>query len=113
MPYGDGRGPRGEGPGTGRGLGYCSGNNRPGYVVPGAARGYGYGGRWGARGSGPGRGFGRGWGGRFANNWRGTNVPPVEASPAASDDINTLKAQADELRAMLAAIQNRLDALEK
>ena len=49
MPWGDRTGPLGYGPRTGRGLGYCSGNNVPGYMV-------------GGRGLGLGRGFGRGWG---------------------------------------------------
>ena len=113
MPYGDGTGPRGEGPGTGRRLGYCAGYNRPGYVAPGAGRGYGYGGRWGARGLGWGRGFGRGWGARFVDDWRGVGVPPAAAPVASQDEVSALKSQADELRAALDAIQNRLDSLEK
>ena len=32
MPRGDGTGPDGKGPRTGRGLGYCSGSGAPGYV---------------------------------------------------------------------------------
>jgi hypothetical protein len=31
MPFGDGTGPRGMGPMTGRGAGYCAGYNQPGY----------------------------------------------------------------------------------
>jgi len=31
MPRGDGTGPEGKGPRTGRGLGKCSGNKEPGY----------------------------------------------------------------------------------
>lgn len=34
MPWGDGTGPRGEGPMTGRGLGYCAGYDMPGYQNP-------------------------------------------------------------------------------
>ncbi|MHA1585373.1 MAG: DUF5320 domain-containing protein [Promethearchaeota archaeon] len=32
MPGGDGKGPNGKGPKSGRGLGRCSGNDKPGYV---------------------------------------------------------------------------------
>ncbi|MFW6102913.1 MAG: DUF5320 domain-containing protein, partial [Chloroflexota bacterium] len=36
MPWGDGTGPAGMGPMTGRGLGYCSGYGAPGfYSAPG------------------------------------------------------------------------------
>ena len=56
MPRGDGTGPRGTGPMTGRGLGICSGAN---LAKIGAGLGIG----WGlARGCGLGRGFGRGIG---------------------------------------------------
>lgn len=32
MPRGDGTGPAGNGPMTGRAAGYCAGNNQPGYM---------------------------------------------------------------------------------
>jgi len=95
MPFGDGTGPAGMGPMTGRAAGFCAGYPVPGYMNPAAGRagfygagmpavgpygaGYGmpYGGRvnpW-LRGS-FGRGFGRGrsWGrgrggGRFGYWW--------------------------------------------
>ncbi|MBU0667185.1 MAG: DUF5320 domain-containing protein [Nanoarchaeota archaeon] len=35
MPRGDRTGPMGEGPKTGRGAGYCSGNDEPGYKSTG------------------------------------------------------------------------------
>jgi predicted Fe-Mo cluster-binding NifX family protein len=61
MPSGDGTGPRGQGPGTGRGLGPCGGGNRGGGRGPGGgkrpdSRGGGRGGL--GRGAGPGRGQG-------------------------------------------------------
>ena len=49
MPFGDGTGPRGQGPRTGRGLGYCAGSKTPGYMKAG-------------RGRRAKRGKGRGWG---------------------------------------------------
>ena len=69
MPRGDGTGPMGMGPMTGRGAGYCAGFGAPGYMNagpgwsyrrafgPGTSFGYGRG-----RGRGVvGRGFGRRW----------------------------------------------------
>jgi len=50
MPFGDGTGPSGLGPRTGRGTGYCAGYNVPGYMNPQSRFG-GFGGR------GRGRGF--------------------------------------------------------
>ncbi len=71
MPGGDRTGPLGLGPRTGRGLGYCSGYNRPGFMTRafgwlgfGRFGGFGRGGR--GRGMGrAGRGMGRGRGWRF------------------------------------------------
>jgi len=86
MPRGDGTGPAGMGPMTGRAAGYCAGYPVPGYMNPAVGAGwvnpvmgragfYGSGapafvaysasygmpyGGWGRRGFG--RGFGRGWG---------------------------------------------------
>jgi len=62
MPFGDRTGPRGMGPMTGRGAGYCAGFGRPGFANPMPGRGWA---GWGY-GLGMGRGFGRGmgmWGG--------------------------------------------------
>lgn len=38
MPRGDGTGPAGQGPMTGRAAGYCAGYNSPGYANPGWGR---------------------------------------------------------------------------
>ncbi len=38
MPGGDGTGPRGLGPMTGRGAGFCAGFNVPGFMNPSAVR---------------------------------------------------------------------------
>lgn len=94
MPFGNGTGPAGMGPMTGRGAGFCTGYPMPGYRNPGSMRGYipprsispdgygtGYGtaytgwlGRWFRRGFGFARGFGLGRGrrggrGRFGYRW--------------------------------------------
>jgi len=41
MPGGDGTGPGGMGPMTGRAAGYCAGYPVPGYMNPVGGRGYG------------------------------------------------------------------------
>ena len=56
MPFGNGRGPAGIGPMTGRGAGFCAGYPVPGYANTIPGRGFG------------GVGFGRG-GGRGHRNW--------------------------------------------
>jgi hypothetical protein len=45
MPFGDGTGPMGLGPRTGRGVGFCAGFGSPGFAnpMPGYPRPYGYG----------------------------------------------------------------------
>ncbi|PMP86778.1 MAG: hypothetical protein C0174_00595, partial [Thermodesulfobium narugense] len=45
MPRGDGTGPLGQGPMTGRGLGYCSDNTLPGFAAAGYRIGRGFFGR--------------------------------------------------------------------
>jgi len=49
MPRGDGTGPRGMGPMTGRAAGYCGGSGVPGYANAGPRRGGFWGGGWGWR----------------------------------------------------------------
>jgi len=66
MPFGDGTGPMGLGPMTGRGAGFCAGFGRPVFASPmhGYPYSYGYGNLtpgWPRWGYGFGRGFGRGW----------------------------------------------------
>ena len=58
MPSGDRTGPRGLGARTGRGLGYCAGNDTPGSAY---GSGYGYGRRRRGIAWDYGRGYGRGW----------------------------------------------------
>ncbi len=38
MPRGDGTGPLGQGPRTGRGMGFCAGYSAPGYMNAGFGR---------------------------------------------------------------------------
>lgn len=106
MPRGDGTGPQGMGPMTGRAAGYCAGYNTPGFASPGPGRGYGRGG---------GRGYG--WGrGAPAAGYAGYPVPqgyPWGAAAAPGIDEKTALAQQTEaLKAQLASISERLQALE-
>ena len=98
MPFGDRTGPLGEGPMTGRRMGYCAG-----YNSPGNARGYGYG-----RGRGLGYGYGRGYGFRH-EDW---NVPPPAPAKSVqtSDEVSGLRAEIDKLRNSIDAILERLDS---
>ena len=43
MPQGNGTGPNGQGPMTGRGRGFCAGFNAPGFANLGFGRGFGQG----------------------------------------------------------------------
>ncbi|AEE15259.1 hypothetical protein Thena_1649 [Thermodesulfobium narugense DSM 14796] len=98
MPRGDGTGPLGLGPMTGRGLGYCSGNTLPGFV----AAGYGIGRRFFGRGR---RFFGRGFG------WFGWPIFNAYNNPEAEKSI--LQNQLSALENTIEAIKNRLNAIEK
>ncbi len=111
MPRGDGTGPMGMGPMTGRGAGYCAG-----YAVPGFAnvRGNWGGGRgWG--------GGGRGWRNRFfatgVPGWQwagmaGANAAyPVDPAEARSRNLEALTAQAGSLQNALNAINAQIETL--
>ena len=84
MPFGDGTGPRGMGPMTGRAAGYCTGFGQPGFANTIAGRGwFGFGSSWGrpygygypyagwgvGRGRGKGRGFGWRWSVPYPYPW--------------------------------------------
>jgi hypothetical protein len=118
MPAGDGTGPLGQGPGTGRRAGYCGGYDRPGYMNATPGRGRWGGGRgtddlWSRGGRGWRHrfwatgltGWMRGWGGR---GWRGTffrpEAPQMEP-PMREQQVSALRADlqwlehgADQLR---------------
>ncbi len=111
MPSGNGTGPAGMGPMTGRGAGFCAGFGAPGYANPVGGRGYGMGfGR--GRGMGRGRGFGRG----FA--WSGAAGPyPANVSfgptVSAEQDLEGLKQQAEFMQNSLSQINERIEQIEK
>ncbi|HOO98284.1 MAG TPA: DUF5320 domain-containing protein [Bacteroidales bacterium] len=117
MPRGDRTGPIGQGPFTGRGLGYCTGFDSPGFTK-GMGAGMGRGGGYG-RGMGYVGGFGRG-GGRYGRGWgwsRGFDTPfqtyPPAPSMSREDEIKMLKSEADSLKRSQKEIEKRLNELEK
>ncbi|MGM0414857.1 MAG: DUF5320 domain-containing protein [Bacillota bacterium] len=85
MPGGDRTGPRGEGPMTGRGAGYCNGFNSPGNFRPGG-------------------GFRRG--NRHRNMYYSAARParPVDSGYSSEDESKELE---------LKAIKNQLESIEK
>jgi len=104
MPRGDGTGPNGQGPMTGRAMGFCAGFNVPGFMNPGF-------------GQGTGRGFGRGRG--FA--WRARAVPfqqiPIQqVQPAViteKQEREYLKEEMDALKQEMQEIEARLKELKE
>jgi hypothetical protein len=104
MPWGDGTGPAGMGPMTGRAAGYCAGYAVPGYMNP--VGGWGRGMRWG-RG-----GWGRGWG------WAAPAYPsatyPVPYAPAVApqNEAELLKNQAKYFNEALEEINTRIAELK-
>jgi len=113
MPGGNGTGPVGMGPMTGRAAGFCAGYSVPGYANPVGGQGaLGRGkGCWG-------RGGGRGW-----RNWfyatglprwaRGGSPAGFPAAPTAEQEQQALKQQAQYLRDSLESIDKRIGELEK
>ncbi len=114
MPAGNRTGPQGMGPRTGRGAGYCAGNDSPGYANQGFGSGYG---------NGFGRGFGRGmfgrraFGGRGRRNWfHAVGHPgamPYGAYPGAYPPAPmTPEQEQDMLKSQEAWLQEQLDAVQ-
>ena len=126
MPRGDGTGPQGLGPMTGRAAGYCAGSPVPGFMNPGV----GYRGFWGrgAFGGRPGGGRGRRhwyWatgmpgGARAASGmpaWGGPGwgfAPEAAPNPpSAQQQTDALKRQAGFLEQQLQDVRQRLTELE-
>lgn len=125
MPGGDGTGPAGMGPMTGRAAGYCAGYPVPGFMNSFFGRGYGY-------------GRGRGGGGWGRRNWyyatgltgwqraaygyptSGTynaGVPNygvpygIQAAPTKEQELDMLKGQAEYLEDALEGVNKRIQEL--
>ena len=108
MPGGDRTGPEGFGSRTGRGLGYCSGYNSPGYMNPGLGfrRGLGRG-----RGRGFGRGIGFWWQGIRDPYYR--PQPNVYPQPSKDEEKSYLENMVKGLEEELKAIKERIQELSK
>ena len=98
MPRGDGTGPMGAGPMTGRAAGYCAGYAAPGFANPVAGR-MGFGMRRGGGGRG---GFG------FRNRYYATGVPGRLAAPRFREW--TANEEAEYLDNEIKALENELKA---
>lgn len=100
MPGGDRTGPMGQGPMTGRGMGYCSGYARPGFASPGFGRGIGR------------RGRGRGFRNMFYMTgqpaWRGYAAPPapVDTKKALQDQARYLEEELKQIREDLKQLED-------
>ena len=107
MPRGNGTGPMGAGPMTGRAAGYCAGFATPGFanfVGGGLGRGMGMGMGRGVRGGGRGGGFG------FRNRFYAPET--MQAQPINADqEKEYLANEAKALENDLEAIKKRLDEL--
>jgi len=117
MPRGDGSGPMGMGPMTGRAAGYCAGYGVPGYMNPVGGGGFGRGMAWG-RGGGFGRGMAWGRGRRWG--FQPPAYPPAAYGPApawgapsAEDEMEALRSQAGWLKEQMEAVNRRIDELQQ
>ena len=123
MPGGDGSGPMGMGPMTGRAAGYCAG-----YAVPGFANRFG-----GFAGAGWGRGRGGGWGRRnrfYATGLTGWQragmgaaafgpagmypapMVPAAVAPTSEQELDFLRGQAEYFEDALDGIKKRIEELQ-
>ena len=121
MPGGDGTGPAGMGPMTGRAAGFCAGYPMPGYMNPVMGRGFGFG-----RGRGLGRGFrgGQGYFGApygmpaFGYGAPAYGAPPMPyavpygMAPSPGQEADMLKGQAEYFKDALEGIGKRIKELE-
>jgi len=121
MPGGDGTGPMGIGPRTGRAAGYCAGYSVPGFMNPlprfGMGRGFG---------RGMGRGFGRGFGLRrfgfapvapIAPLAPVAPVTPIEPAyqyqPTKEQELQMLQQEAKALEEEQKLIKEDMEAIKK
>lgn len=125
MPRGNRRGPLGEGPMTGRAMGYCNGHDAPGAAYGrGFAGGLGLGRRWGGafgfgaydgfgRGRGRGMGYGRGGAyGGYEGNYAPAFAPAYGwAPPTAEEEEAFLANQEAALKAELDRVQQARESV--
>jgi hypothetical protein len=112
MPGFDGTGPRGQGPMTGWGRGYCAMSSSGGMRRPFFG--------WGFWGRGGGRGLRHwhwrtgfpGWA-RADYAYPASGVSPNRPGLAPNEEMDMLKQEAELLKAQLEDIQSRIETLEK
>jgi len=91
MPRGDGTGPYGRGPMSGRGLGYCAGYGRAGFTNPVGRRfGQGY-------------GYGRGYGWGFRSPY---DYPEISEKTYLENEIKVLSENLKTLEKRLSEISD-------
>jgi len=100
MPRGDGTGPIGMGPMTGRGAGFCAGFAAPGFANPALGRGMGFG---------RGRGFRRMYYMTGLPGWARDNTLPYVSD---LDEKEYLNNQAMYLEDQLKQLRDRLKELD-
>jgi len=124
LPGGNRNGPAGMGPRTGRGLGYCTGYNTPGFAnAPGMGLGRGWGG---GRGYGRGLAWRRGRGGGGGAGLYAPQYPPYAGNapiynPLATgipnmspeNQLNMLKQEKEYLESEMKGISNILEEISK
>jgi len=96
MPYGDGTGPLGQGPMTGRGAGFCSGYQRPGYASPAFGRGM----------------FGRGRGWRNPYRTTGWQRGRMAYSLSAKEEKEITQEELGLLKEQVRVLEDRLKDLK-
>jgi len=106
MPGGDRTGPYGQGPMTGRALGYCSGYSGPGYSNPAYGPGYG---------RGLGRGFGRGFRGRGRGFWWRSypQEPYYQPNPTKEEEKKYLESILKSLEEEIKEINKRIKEISE
>ena len=104
MPRGDGTGPLGKGPMSGRAAGTCAGFGLPGSANAAPGRGFGMG-------FGRGQGSG-GWGGGGGRGWRHIFHPTGLTGWARFGEKQALKTQAEALQSALEFIKKRLEDIK-
>jgi Spy/CpxP family protein refolding chaperone len=116
MPRGDGTGPMGTGPRTGRGAGGCGGGNAAGFATSGAGLGFGRG-RGGHRGQRGGHGRRNMYHATGLTGWQraamdaGT-TPAANATPTENIERQTLETEIGAMQSHLDAMKKRLEELE-
>ncbi len=106
MPRGDKTGPEGQGPMTGRGLGFCAGYPNPGFANNFFGRGIGTS-RFFGRGLGMGFRGGRGQSGNYY-----PNQYPAPQALSKKDELNIMEVQAKNLKKELDEIHMRISELK-